>query len=564
MNLIQIQDRLKGMPMQAVMAYANGSNPEVPPYVALGELNRRKQMEQQAAEPPQGSVKDNVEQSLMARDANQQRMLGVPQPMQPNQPMQPMGGMPDQMPEAGSNAQAFNAGGVAALPVRNEMFNYASGGIIAFKDRGLVEDDEKEPMYADLPKRPDPLGAIGRGLANLVSRKEIAPMRFDPVDESLLPASQKIVDGTTADQFVARARANNQKQGIPFTPQDEEMLRRRFAGAEADATVTPPPVVARPPQQIPQSGIASNPAGNSAAQFLAKSFQTTPAAITPYAPPVQAPIGQKMEQYLNQQQEEDAAMQAKFKDAEQQRAKLALYRNLIAGGEATRGGGGIGTLFAGYGKSALAEQEAALGRDAEQDKLMRERKANNVKLNSEIENLRRAEERNDAKAIYDSKIKIQELERQSKDLQQRAAERVYAETESNKRTNLSREGSPSEIRFINDYLARNPNKTYSDAYAAYKMAGSAVAGERQDLAELKALQKTYTELSDPTKNFDKESRDAASRSLIAVNRKLESMAGIEQPAKVMTQADVTATAKSSGKTEKQVIEAAKAQGYTIK
>ena len=64
MNLVQIQERLKDMPTQAIMSYANGMNPEVPPYLALGELNRRKQMEQKAAQSPQGTVKDNIEQQM--------------------------------------------------------------------------------------------------------------------------------------------------------------------------------------------------------------------------------------------------------------------------------------------------------------------------------------------------------------------------------------------------------------------------------------------------------------------------------------------------------------------
>ena len=41
MNLVQIQERLKDMPLKAVMMYANGMNPEVPPYLALGELYRQ-------------------------------------------------------------------------------------------------------------------------------------------------------------------------------------------------------------------------------------------------------------------------------------------------------------------------------------------------------------------------------------------------------------------------------------------------------------------------------------------------------------------------------------------
>lgn len=514
MNLIQIQDRLKGLPTQAIMAYANGQNPEVPPYLALGEMNRRKQMEQQAAQPPKGSVKDNVEQSLMARDAMQQRMLGVPQPLQANRPMQMAGEAPTpdsaDMPEAGTNAEAFADGGVVALPVRNEMFNYASGGIIAFAGGDVVQGNTGDEYYAE-PLSDEELSKVDR-LRALKKFAEFAS-RNTEVDPDTGEVTRKVPVAKAATAPVAMPEASPQ-----------QMAPSTAGGAQLPPQVAP---VARPPiQQIPTGGIASNPAGSAAAKFLANSFQQPSAAMPEYAPPVQAPIGQKMEQYLKQQEQDDAAAQGKFKDTEQQRAKSALWRNLIQAGEATRGGGGIGALLGGYGKSALAEEEAALGREAEQDKLVRERKLNNVKMTSEIENLRRAEERGDTMEIYKSKIKIRELERQDQDLKQRAAERIFAESESNKRANLSREGSPSETRFINDWLARNPGKTYSDAYAAFKLAGAGTAGERQDLAELRALQKTYTEQADPTKNFDKTSREAAARSLIAVNKKLEAMAGI--------------------------------------
>ena len=57
MNLIQIQEHLKDLPTQAIMAYANGQNPQVPPYMALGEMNSRKSMAQRAAHAPASSVK---------------------------------------------------------------------------------------------------------------------------------------------------------------------------------------------------------------------------------------------------------------------------------------------------------------------------------------------------------------------------------------------------------------------------------------------------------------------------------------------------------------------------
>jgi hypothetical protein len=138
MNLVQIQERLKDLPTQAIMGYANGQNPQVPPYLALGELNRRKQMEQKASQPPQGTVKDNIEQQVGMMEMQKMRQMS-PQ-MAPQMPqMQPQGApaAPQEMPDA---AMAMAAGGLARLPIR-EM-NFGSGGIIAFAEGG----DEGEEL----------------------------------------------------------------------------------------------------------------------------------------------------------------------------------------------------------------------------------------------------------------------------------------------------------------------------------------------------------------------------------------------------------------------------------
>ena len=79
-NLIKIQDELKSLPSQAIMAYANGQNPQVPPYLALAELNRRKQVESTAAhrkpaETP--TVKEQVEQAAGLLDLQKQRAAAV-------------------------------------------------------------------------------------------------------------------------------------------------------------------------------------------------------------------------------------------------------------------------------------------------------------------------------------------------------------------------------------------------------------------------------------------------------------------------------------------------------
>ena len=149
MNLIQIQDKLKSLPndprvMQMLTAYANGQNPLVPPYLALGELNRRKvegerKKMEQAGQPPGGTVKDQISQQagVMALQQSQQQQAtqGMPQ-----QGMQ--GGAPQGAPE--QQVMGAAAGGLASLRP-----GYRSGGIIAFQQAGSVNDAIEEEDEVD-------------------------------------------------------------------------------------------------------------------------------------------------------------------------------------------------------------------------------------------------------------------------------------------------------------------------------------------------------------------------------------------------------------------------------
>jgi hypothetical protein len=170
MNLIQIQDKLKSLPndprvMQLLTGYANGQNPQVPPYLALGELNRRKgemeraQMEK-AGQPPGGTIKDQIEQQtgVMALKQGQQQ-----QAMQ-NMMRQGMSGAPvpqgTPQPQAQGQVMAAAGGGLASLAPKG----YRSGGIIAFNRGNLVDpeaedEDELEKTDRDLPTDPKELMA---------------------------------------------------------------------------------------------------------------------------------------------------------------------------------------------------------------------------------------------------------------------------------------------------------------------------------------------------------------------------------------------------------------------
>lgn len=188
LNLIQLQERLKDMPMQAVMQYANGANPQVPPFLALGELNRRKKMQENAAAEQAKemagapSVKEQIEQAtgLMALQGARQRQAAQQQAgIQAAMPMaapNTMTSEPAQMASGGAvddvMSRDYQRGGVArrmtpdmikklmmvkamqgqmpqrkglsGLPMRPDMFkrqDYAGGGIVAFQRGGITAAD---------------------------------------------------------------------------------------------------------------------------------------------------------------------------------------------------------------------------------------------------------------------------------------------------------------------------------------------------------------------------------------------------------------------------------------
>jgi hypothetical protein len=198
------------MPTQAVMAYANGQNPQVPPYIALGELNRRKQMEQQPAQPAQGSVKDQIEQSLMQpQNLPGLAAQGVPVPQAP----QPQG-IPAQMPKQLAQSPApvqMAAGGLASVPVRKDMFNYAPGGIVAFANE---ENDQvvQEPKYDE--------DTQSRGQALLESLRDAGA---EPAaTETKKPTSMSaMANQILMDQMQGKTKVEQ--------PEDPEMTRARMA-----------------------------------------------------------------------------------------------------------------------------------------------------------------------------------------------------------------------------------------------------------------------------------------------------------------------------------------------
>ena len=133
MNIIQIQDRLKGMPKEAIIQYVQNPTGEVPTYLALGELQRRKTMESKynAMKPEAPSVAEQIVQENMPTGL-------ASMPTQDVMPPQSGVGAPQPQPQPTPDMMASS--GIGALPAGNVGQNYAGGGIVAFEEGGSVLD----------------------------------------------------------------------------------------------------------------------------------------------------------------------------------------------------------------------------------------------------------------------------------------------------------------------------------------------------------------------------------------------------------------------------------------
>ena len=452
MNLVQTQERLKDVPLRALEAYANGANPMmVPPYLAVIEMNRRQRMEQTAAQPPQGTVKDKLEGDLGVM-ALKKQMASLMQ-MQPQVQSEP--------PEMG---------GIAGVQVPEQATEYGSGGIVAFAvggDKGKKKDDDDEdepisipgfetsglravkpreearPSAADLipgqsvtapPSTGEMPGEVERNLANIFSAMPGATAVRTGAARLLGPAIGAMVgSGTPPEERGIASVVPTQPPAVPVAqprvvsqvPPGGPQLPQGIAGARRvpEVQVAPPrPVVQAAPQAPQAAPVAGVPAAAQAApspfaQMLMdmatgkgqQTYEEKRKAAEAADPYLKKQPGEMMEQYIQRMQQRDVAEEQRFKEMQAERAKSALFRALQAAGEASRGQRGLGALASGFGRVAGEEVEAGRVREEAQIKLRREREDAIVKMQQEIENARiaRAQGRFDEALKHDQKAEEQ-------------------------------------------------------------------------------------------------------------------------------------------------------------
>ena len=102
MNILEMEDMVKGLPDQVLTQYAQFPDPQIPQFLALSEMQRRQDMRQRFQAQQQGmepTVKDQILQggiaSAMPPDGMAPPMdQGMAPPMAPQGPMGPEMGPP--------------------------------------------------------------------------------------------------------------------------------------------------------------------------------------------------------------------------------------------------------------------------------------------------------------------------------------------------------------------------------------------------------------------------------------------------------------------------------------
>lgn len=230
MNIVQIQNRVQELPntpqtIQYLNAALNGQVKTIPPYVAAAELQRREsegmmdQLAKGAAKGPQPTVKDQLEQK-----AGIMALMGQAQP-----PQRP------QIPQPEPREPQPQAGGIDNLPVKDDMFGMAGGGIVAFNgETGSYATRTDVPLL-------NWLSSLAEAVENTPTRKE----------------------QRAAEAAAARAKremlAENFTKGIA----EEADASRMAPPAPAMPVAKPaarPPAAARPPVAPATTGIVPSAA----------------------------------------------------------------------------------------------------------------------------------------------------------------------------------------------------------------------------------------------------------------------------------------------------------------
>lgn len=192
MNIVKLQNQLKSVPVETLIKYVQGMNPEVPSYLALAEIKNRKDMEARYASQNQQAPEKSVAEDLtQAPQSSGLEMLAKNPQLSPGAP---------------------SSQGVADLPVPDDMYqdqNFAAGGIVAFGPGGDVASKRYQAALEDSYFSP---GSIYAGAKDLLGMPFQYGWTVDPATGKLV--RKKDIEGFTPNLDAYRKAAELRKQGL--------------------------------------------------------------------------------------------------------------------------------------------------------------------------------------------------------------------------------------------------------------------------------------------------------------------------------------------------------------
>ena len=149
MNILEIEDMIKGLPDQALQKEAQQPTGQVPQFLVVSEIQRRSDMRKRFQErQPQGTVKDQiVQQGIAAMSPPNPEMQAAMMSMPQQQAA--MAGVPAPMPQA--MPQAMPPG----VPMQQPPMGMYDGGVVEMSNGGMTEFEKAAADLYDY-RRPRP------------------------------------------------------------------------------------------------------------------------------------------------------------------------------------------------------------------------------------------------------------------------------------------------------------------------------------------------------------------------------------------------------------------------
>jgi len=584
-NLIETQQALKGLPLPDVLKYANGNNPTVPSYLALSELQRRKQIEDTSSafygQPP--TVKEQIESGLTALPQGQVNPTQAPQGVNPTA-MPPQLAPSPNMPPPMANPTAAPAGvqpnaapprmmaegGLSNLPLPH-MFrqtSYANGGIVYYGDPEKNPDEEQQVKTSRFQQMlPENLKANNQrqkeyldrnqGYRDLLEANKRGPGLFGQAtaeeiarnDAELKAADDRLRGrkplGIDQNQMTAQdmqegsdARSKVQPMAIPANPNKQAS---NTSSAQINKNPAPPVVPVAPPK---------------AAEFKSQ-FDTsqigkvqTPEEVYAQQQGIKALTGVSSDP-MKDIKERYAKLEEKRAKQEEQDPYDNLMARLSSFAQAKP--------TSGFGVQMAASSDTGQKLQKEQDALRDKQATEMNALQAGIAKEDDARKRGDAKGIEDAiakqkdaQFKLYELANQERtsaasymNAQTNASELPIKQQQANAQTIQAQRGhAPNAIQSLEALYKTNPD--LAKMYLGQGKVGTMT------------LEEAYKAVVTDPRNMgltDAQKQQKATE--------LHRWAAGQNAPKTMTMADVKTTAKNSGKSEQEVMDMAKKNGYTI-